>query len=113
MPKRKAAGSVGAAPQLVVRVSRELDGDLRAAAAALDIDVSNLVRMVLTEHLGEYIERGVLARKKLREARAKLAGPGAGVPAPAEATSNRPALPKGPFKRAIDFGPDAPGERVG
>ena len=68
MPKRKAANPAGTAPQLVVRVSRELDGDLRAAAA-LDIDVSNLVRMVLAEHLGGYIERGVLARKKLREAR--------------------------------------------
>jgi len=70
---RKTVGKASrTSPQLVVRLSDQQDEDLKAAAEGLDLDVSNLVRMILTEHLSEYIHRGLKAKKKLREARAEL-----------------------------------------
>lgn len=75
MPRKKDDKPARGSPQLVVRLSAQLDKDLRAAAGGLDLDVSNMVRMLLTEHLGDYIRRGVRARKELREARAEPSTP--------------------------------------
>ena len=55
-------------PQLVVRVSGELDGHLRAAAQGLGLDLSGLVRMMLTEHVAAYIERGLAAKARANAA---------------------------------------------
>ena len=75
MPRTK-GGTVGPkAMQLVVRLNPQLDADVRAAAGGLGIDVSNLVRMVLTEHIAEYIGRGLSARKRVTVAREKVPSP--------------------------------------
>lgn len=75
MPRTK-SGAVGPkAMQLVVRLNPQLDADVRAAAGGLGIDVSNLVRMVLTEHIAEYIGRGLSARKRTTVAREKVPSP--------------------------------------
>jgi hypothetical protein len=44
------------------------------AAEALGLDISNLLRMMIAEHIGEYVERGKKARAMLKLAR-KLAHP--------------------------------------
>ena len=69
MPRKKTDPPARGSPQRVVRLSDRLDRDVKAAAG-LDLDVSNLVRMVLTAHLGEYIDRGRRARQALRDGRA-------------------------------------------
>ena len=75
MPRTK-GGAVGPkAMQLVVRLNVQLDADVRAAAEGLGIDVSNLVRMVLTEHIAEYIGRGLSARKRVGVAGEKMPSP--------------------------------------
>ena len=75
MPRTK-GGTVGPkAMQLVVRLNPQLDADVRAAAGGLGIDVSNLVRMVLTEHIAEYIGRGLSARKRATVARENVPSP--------------------------------------
>jgi hypothetical protein len=84
-------------PQLVVRISEELDQALREAANGLELDLSALVRLMLVEHVAEYVERGVAAAERLRRAREKRA---AEKPVPAAST-----LAEG--VRNIEFGTDA------
>jgi hypothetical protein len=71
MPKKKQPSEVPSL-QVVFRVPQELRDALQAAAAGLDIDLSNLLRMMLREHVAEYIERGKRAAAALEQARAGL-----------------------------------------
>jgi len=75
MPKRKPGYVRKSLPQLVVRIPEQLDETLRQVVDLLGIDMSGLVRMILTEHAAEYVERGLAARDRLRAAKEKLAGP--------------------------------------
>ena len=92
-------------PQLVVRISEDLDQSLREAADGLELDLSGLVRMILAEHVGAYVERGVAAGERLRHAREKR---GADKPGPAPV----PQPPREEFERNLDLGSnsDRPGD---
>ncbi len=74
MPKRKPGYERTSQPQLVVRIPDQLDETLRQIVDLLGVDLSGLVRMILTEHAAEYVERGLAARNRLRAAKEKLAG---------------------------------------
>lgn len=67
MPRKKNPNIGPKTMQLVVRVSDQLNVDLRTASEGLGVDVSNLVRMILTEHVSEYLERGSRAKKRLQD----------------------------------------------
>jgi hypothetical protein len=81
MPKKKQSGET--AVQVVFRVPQSLHEAVQAAAQGLGLDLSNLLRMVLSEHVAEYIERGKRAAAALEQARA------AAQPAPAGSTRTR------------------------
>jgi len=66
--KRKSNEPIGTS-QLVVRLSESLETDLRTAARFLDLDLSNLVRMILAKHLSTYVIEGARARADAQEAR--------------------------------------------
>ena len=68
MPKKKRLDEVQAV-QVVFRVPRALHDALQAAAAGLGLDLSNLLRMMVAEHVAEYVERGRRAAAALGEAR--------------------------------------------
>ena len=70
MPRKK--GVTDETRPLIVRIAVRLDDDLRLAAQGLGVDVSNLVRMVLIEHVPTYIERGLDARRRAESARGKV-----------------------------------------
>ncbi len=89
MAKKKPGQQRKAPLQLVVRVSHELDQTLRKAADGLEIDLSALVRMILVEHVGEYIRRGTAARKKVEDALADAADPASDAP-PTSAAGSKP-----------------------
>jgi hypothetical protein len=70
MPKKKPSQSDEVpAVQLAVRVPKALFDALQAAAAGLNVDLSNLVRLALSEHVGEYVERGRRVAAALADAR--------------------------------------------
>jgi len=69
MPRKK--GTVGT-KTLIVRLTEQLHADLRIGADGLGMDVSNLVRMILVEHVPTYIERGRDARRRAESARAEV-----------------------------------------
>ena len=68
MPKKKRLDEVQAV-QVVFRVPRGFHDALQAAAAGLGLDLSNLLRMMVAEHVAEYVERGRRAAAALGEAR--------------------------------------------
>src|SRR6266545_2942615 len=71
MPRKK-SGTIWT-KTLIVRLSEQQDGDLRVAAESLGMDVSNLVRLIFTEHLPSYMERAENAAQRAAAARAKVA----------------------------------------
>src|SRR5438270_636068 len=73
MPRKKSGTAW--TKTLIVRISGRQDEDLRIAAEALGMDVSNFVRFLLVEHLPEYMARGESAARRARVARAKAAKP--------------------------------------
>jgi hypothetical protein len=81
MPRKKQSGET--AVQVVFRVPQSLHDAVQAAAQGLGLDLSNLLRMMLAEHVAEYIERGKRAAAALEQARAEA------QPAPAGATQTR------------------------
>jgi hypothetical protein len=68
MPRKKQSAEVSAV-QVVFRVPRDLHDALLTAASGLGLDLSNLLRLVLTERLPEYLERGRQAAAALEQAR--------------------------------------------
>jgi predicted DNA-binding protein len=54
MPRGKPKDGGGAGKQVNFRASDDLYARLEETADALGLDLSNLVRMVLNEHLAEY-----------------------------------------------------------
>ena len=64
MPKKKRLDEVQAV-QVVFRVPRGFHDALQAAAAGLGLDLSNLLRMMVAEHVAEYVERGSRAAAAL------------------------------------------------
>ena len=68
MPKKKRLDE-DQAVQVVFRVPRGFHDALQAAAAGLGLDLSNLLRMMVAEHVAEYVERGRRAAAALEEAR--------------------------------------------
>ena len=68
MPKKKRLDE-DQAVQVVFRVPRGFHDALQAAAAGLGLDLSNLLRMMVAEHVAEYVERGRRAAAALGEAR--------------------------------------------
>jgi hypothetical protein len=71
MPKKK--NETAWTKTLIVRISQQQDEDLRIAAEVLGLDVSNLVRVLLTEHLPDYMARGKDAANRAAAARVKAA----------------------------------------
>lgn len=59
--------------QLVVRLTAEMDHDLRWASEGLGMDVSDLVRMLLKLHLPEYFKKAQDAEALWKEFQAKMA----------------------------------------
>jgi hypothetical protein len=77
MPRKKQP-SEAPAVQVVFRVPQVLHDALTTAAAGLSVDLSNLLRMMIAEHVAEYIERGRRAAAALGQARAQAGlGPAA------------------------------------
>jgi hypothetical protein len=73
MPRKK--GGTAWTKTLIVRISERQDEDLRIAAGGLGMDVSNLVRLLFTEHVPEYIARGEDAAQRAASARERVAKP--------------------------------------
>lgn len=69
MPRKK--NIAGETCPLIVRIPVQIDRDLRLAADLLGVNVSNLVRLVLIENIPTYIDRGLDARKRAEQARAR------------------------------------------
>jgi hypothetical protein len=71
VPKKKQAAE-GPIAQIVFRLPQDLHDALLTAAAGLGLDLSNLLRMMIAEHVAEYIERGRRAAAALEHARAHV-----------------------------------------
>jgi hypothetical protein len=85
MPKKQL--DVVASVQVVVRLPGSLHNALQAAAVGLGLDMSNLLRLVLSEHIGEYVTRGRKAAAALEQA---------GLSAQPAAAAEQPALEGAP-----------------
>src|SRR5438105_1360401 len=72
--------------QIVFRVPRRLHQTLRESARLLNLDMSHLLRFMLTEHVAEYWARGNKCEEELRRLRvaAEKPTPRAGSPFPPE-----------------------------
>jgi hypothetical protein len=68
MPKKKIQPEQPSV-QIVFRVPADLHEALQTAATSLTLDMSNLLRLMITEHVAEYIKRGEQAADDLRNAR--------------------------------------------
>jgi hypothetical protein len=103
MPRKK--GVEPKSRTLIIRLSEQMDEDLRTTAAGLGIDVSNLVRMIFVEQLPTYIERGLDARRRAKSARAKVGEPEAATkPVPSESDAEtRPRRSGEQMKRRLDM----------
>lgn len=107
MPRKKSSKAMHQSIQLVVRVPEVLERDLMLAAEGLGLDQSNLVRMILTEHVAEYIERGQGALVRTKAARKKKARP-------SKPSNSPPASPEGGDKaRKVATRKELPGKRPG
>lgn len=89
---------------VVLRVPTQQHEDLQTAARGLGIDVANLVRMIFTETLPTYIERGVVARRRAEAARAKVkkGEPGAAERPGEKTKGTNSAKPAEPDVRFLD-----------
>jgi hypothetical protein len=70
MPKKKQAQEI-ASEQVVFRLGQPLRAAVLMAAQGLGLDLSNLLRMMIAEHVAEYIGRGKRAAAALEQARAE------------------------------------------
>jgi hypothetical protein len=82
MPKKAHSGQVEAI-QVVFRMPKDLHTAVQTAAAGLGLDLSNLLRMMIAEHIPEYIDRGRRAAAALEQARGQAQQAG-GQEAPTE-----------------------------
>jgi len=57
--------------QFTFKIPTSLYGALQEAGRLLHLDLSNLLRMIVGEHIGEYIVRGKAAAEQLAQARAR------------------------------------------
>src|SRR5262249_20289622 len=71
MPRKKQSGELSVV-QIVFRITRDLHDALLTASAGLGLDLSNLLRMMVAEHVAEYIDRGKRAAVALEQARAEV-----------------------------------------
>ena len=102
MPRKKQSGEPPAV-QIVFRLTRDLHDALLAAAAGLGLDLSNLLRMMIAEHVGAYLERGKRAAVALEQARAEERG----APETAErAPEGARRAPGERLRRSLDLGHD-------
>jgi hypothetical protein len=101
MPKKKKQVPETPQVQIVFRVPQDLYQALQAAAAGLAVDLSNLLRMLVREHVAEYVARGQRAAAALEQARAEVAQ--AAAPEQAQEPSRVPSLPHG--RRHIQLAP--------
>ena len=72
MPRKKNKSGELPVVQIVFRITRDLHDALLTAAAGLGLDLSNLLRMMVAEHVAEYIDRGKRAAVALEQARAQV-----------------------------------------
>src|SRR3954470_18558403 len=91
VPKKKKQPDAVPAAQVVFRLPQKLHDALQVAAAGLGLDLSNLLRMMIAEHVPEYIERGHRAATALEQTRARATRPPA-----AEEQDRPPARPAVP-----------------
>jgi len=105
MPRKKGDKPKTRSPQLVVRIPDLLEKDLLSAADGLGVDLSNLVRMILTEHVGEYSERGRIARERRKSPPPKPTAPPkpAAPPMPTAPPPGRLPPDPEPHQRALDL----------
>jgi hypothetical protein len=104
VPKKKQRGGDEApAVQVVFRLPQNLHDALQAAAAGLGLDLSNLLRMMIAEHVPEYVERGRRAASALEQLglQARQVSPAAEQGPAAKAPA-----PEGRRKRTIEIEPD-------
>jgi len=80
MPQKKGPTAIPAR-QVVFRIPADLHDALQTAATGLGIDLSNLLRMMIAEHVPEYIARGRKAASALEQARANVQQ-GVSIPEP-------------------------------
>ena len=105
MPRKKKSSELPVV-QIVFRITRDLHDALLTAAAGLGLDTSNLLRMMVAEHVAAYIERGKRAAVALEQARAAVRGaPETTEQAPEGA--RQAGAPERPNKRTILVDPDA------
>ena len=111
MPRKKNKSGELPVVQIVFRITRDLHDALLTAAAGLGLDTSNLLRMMVAEHVAAYIERGKRAAVALEQARAaEQQAPETVERAPEGARQAR--APGERLRRSLDLGP-APGEQAG
>jgi len=99
MPKKKGPTAIPAM-QVVFRIPADLHDALQTAATGLGIDLSNLLRMMIAEHVPEYIARGRKAASALEQARAAVQQ-GDSIAEPAREADQKVSLPSGGQKRSI------------
>ncbi len=87
MPRKKLSGETPGV-QIVFRVPQNLRDALGIAADGLNLDLSSLLRLLIAEHLPEYIERAKQATVAMEHARAE-----------GHATSSTPDQPRQQFHR--------------
>jgi hypothetical protein len=99
MPKKKQAQEI-ASEQIVFRLAQPLYEAVLLAAQGLGLDLSNLLRMLIAEHVAEYIERGKRAAAALEQARAEAQSAPAEVSETPEGGRQARRAP-GPARRTI------------
>jgi hypothetical protein len=76
--------------QIVFRVPASLHVALQEAMDLLNVDMSNLLRMMISEHIGEYIARGKKGKERLAQPQKTL-------------IEQQISTPLGPAERCIDL----------
>src|SRR5262249_53758208 len=109
MPRKKKSGELPVV-QVVFRITRDLHDALLTAAAGLGLDTSNLLRMMVAEHVAAYIERGKRAAVALEQARAQVGGAPETTERAAEG-ARQARVPGERQRRSIVIDPD-PGEQA-
>jgi hypothetical protein len=104
MAKKRSDARRKVPPQLVVRISEDLDQNLRKAADGLGLDLSGLVRMVLTEHVAEYVRRGIKSRQDVQAALAEASSDDASAESAAGAANK--GVDSKRTRRKPDFPPE-------
>ena len=109
MPRKKKSSELPVV-QIVFRITRDLHDALLTAAAGLGLDLSNLLRMMVAEHVAEYIDRAKRAAVGLAQARAEVQQAPETAERAAEGTGQA-RVPGERQRRSIVIDPD-PGEQA-